>query len=108
MSSIQVPVNETHRDQVGLVITRIEEIFESMVDVLAHDGDALSIPYRSRATPPDQPARTLRFPATTVHEATKFSEHSLFLFNADIPPHLTMYRMQLEWFASWSCVARHW
>lgn len=72
---VQVPNNGNHDHHVGLVISKIEDVFESMIDVLAHEGDALSIPYRSRTAPADQPARALRFPGTTVQEATKFSKY---------------------------------
>lgn len=73
---VQVPRNASQDQQVGLVITKIEDVFEAMVDNLAHNGNALCIPYRSRKASPDQPARMLRFPGTTAQEATKFSKHS--------------------------------
>lgn len=73
---VQVPRNASQDQQVGLVITKIEDVFEAMVDNLAHNGNALCIPYRSRTASPDQPARMLRFPGTTAQEATKFSKHS--------------------------------
>lgn len=56
-----------------LVITKIEAIFASMVDVLAEPGDALSIPYRRRNSP-QRPLCTLKFPGRSVAEATKFSQ----------------------------------
>lgn len=71
---IQVPADQTHDRQVGLVISKIEDIFESMVDVLATDGDALCIPYRSRTALPDQPPKMLKFPGSSAQEATKFSK----------------------------------
>lgn len=83
---VQVPHKETQNQQVGLVIAKIEDIFESMVDVLTHNGNALCIPYRSRTAPPDQPARMLRFPGTTVQEATKFSKHYFCPLNTKIVP----------------------
>lgn len=72
---VSVPQNDAY-EQTRLVISNIELIFESMVDVLAGGGDALSIPYRSRDTP-QQPLGSLKFPGRTVNEATKFSKSAL-------------------------------
>lgn len=66
--------DRTHRD---LVISKIEEIFAGMVDVLAEGGDALVIPYRRRTS--QRAEGVLRFPGSTVQEAIKFSQFVLSL-----------------------------
>lgn len=71
---VSVAQNDTH-GQTLLVISKIELIFETMVDILADGGEALSIPYRGRDSP-QQPLASLRFPGKTVNEATKFSKSS--------------------------------
>ena len=72
-SSRIVTVNNGDSDQIQnyRVISKIEEIFASMVDVLAEGGDALVIPYRRRTAQREE--GVLRFPGSTVQEAIKFS-----------------------------------
>ncbi|KAI3392711.1 hypothetical protein diail_5268 [Diaporthe ilicicola] len=62
---------DTDVDQTGLVISKIEDVFEFMVDVLADGGDALIIPYRSRRA--SRREGVLRFPGRSVQEATRFA-----------------------------------
>jgi hypothetical protein len=73
-SSRIVTVNNGDSDRVQnyLVISKIEEIFATMVDVLAEGGDALVIPYRRRTAQREE--GVLRFPGSTVQEAIKFSQ----------------------------------
>lgn len=75
-SSRVVTVNDddSDRTQTSLVISKIEEIFANMIDVLAQGGDALVIPYRRRL-PRDE--GVLRFPGTSQQEAIKFSQFLL-------------------------------
>ncbi|ROW01847.1 hypothetical protein VMCG_05505 [Cytospora schulzeri] len=69
---ITVPQNESQETRTGLVISSIEETFASMVDNLAGGGDSMSIPYRSRSSP-QRTQGVLRFPGSSVQEATKFT-----------------------------------
>jgi hypothetical protein len=69
---VTVNIDGSDRDQTDLVISKIEAIFASMVDVLAEGGDALVIPYRRRTAQREE--GMLRFPASTVQEAIKFSQ----------------------------------
>lgn len=73
---ITIPDDDSDRTQTDLVISKIEEIFATMIDVLAEGGDALVIPYRRRAS---QREGVLRFPGSTVQEAIKFSRSFLSL-----------------------------
>lgn len=59
------------RIQKYLIISKIDGIFERMVDVLAEGGEELVIPYRRGRS---QEKGVLRFPGSTVNEAIKFSE----------------------------------
>lgn len=68
---ITIHDDDSGRTQTDLVISKIEEIFAAMVDVLASEGDALVIPYRRRSSQREQ--GVLRFPGSTVSEAIKFS-----------------------------------
>ncbi|KUI54729.1 Meiotic recombination protein SPO11 [Cytospora mali] len=69
---VAVPQNAIQDNQTGLVISKIENSFAAMVDILAGGGDFLSIPYRSRSA--SQRAQgALRFPGSNVQEATKFT-----------------------------------
>lgn len=68
---ITIHDDDSDRTQTDLVISKIEEIFATMVDVLASEGDALVIPYRRRTAQRELGA--LRFPGSTVQEAIKFS-----------------------------------
>lgn len=70
---VTVPHDASQDTQTGLVISKIEETFASMVDTLTEGGDSLSIPYRNRNTP-QQAQRLLRFPGSSVQEAIKFSQ----------------------------------
>lgn len=77
-SSRVITINDDDLDltQTDLVVSKIEEIFAAMVDVLAEEGDALVIPYRRRTS---QREGVLRFPGSTVQEAIKFSQFFLCL-----------------------------
>lgn len=68
---VTVPQNASHNNLTGLVISKIEDTLTSMVEILAGGGDSLSMPYRSR-TSPRQAHGVLRFPGSSVQEATKF------------------------------------
>lgn len=68
---ITIHDDDSELTQTDLVISKIEGIFATMVDVLAEGGDALVIPYRRRAS---QRQGALRFPGSTVQEAIKFSQ----------------------------------
>lgn len=82
-----IPQRESQLSQAGAVISKIEGIFESIVDGLASEAGSVSIPYRSRtATARSRPqpgdhqsatagARTdgvVAFPGRTPHEAKRF------------------------------------
>ncbi|KAK7710772.1 endodeoxyribonuclease [Diaporthe eres] len=67
---ITIHGDDSDHTQTDLVVSKIEEIFATMVDVLAEGGDALVIPYRRRAS---QREGVLRFPGSTVQEAIKFT-----------------------------------
>jgi hypothetical protein len=82
-----IPQRESQLSQAGAVISKIEDIFESIVDDLANGAGNLSIPYRSRTATArsrrqpgdDQPANAgaradgvVTFPGRTPHEAKKF------------------------------------
>ncbi|ROW09310.1 hypothetical protein VPNG_05798 [Cytospora leucostoma] len=69
---VTVPQNASQNNLTGLVISKIEDIFTSMIDTLADGSGSLSIPYRSRNSP-RQPLGALRFPGNSVQEATKFT-----------------------------------
>lgn len=77
---VTIPQSNTC-DQARLVISKIDEIFESMIKVLTqYDGEdgeigerMLTIPYRNRNAL-QQPLRALTFPGKSVNEATKFSK----------------------------------
>ncbi|ROV92493.1 hypothetical protein VSDG_06714 [Cytospora chrysosperma] len=69
---VTVPQNASHNNLTGLVISKIEDTLTSMVEILAGGGDSLSMPYRSR-TSPRQAHGVLRFPGSSVQEATKFA-----------------------------------
>lgn len=75
-SSRVVTVNndDSERITTSLVISKIEEIFATMIDVLAQGGDALVIPYRGRVSLDEG---VLRFPGRTQQEAIKFSQFLL-------------------------------
>lgn len=68
---ITIHDDDSDRTQTDLVISKIEEIFATMVDVLASEGDALVIPYCRRTS--QREGGVLRFPGSTVQEAIKFS-----------------------------------
>ncbi|KAK7740899.1 endodeoxyribonuclease [Cytospora paraplurivora] len=72
-SIVTVPQNAFQNNLTGLVISKIEDIFTSMIDTLADGSGSLSIPYCSRNSP-QQPLGALRFPGNSVQEATKFSQ----------------------------------
>ncbi|KAI7777748.1 hypothetical protein LA080_003095 [Diaporthe eres] len=67
---ITIHDDDSDNTQTDLVVSKIEEIFATMLDVLAEGGDALVIPYRRRAS---QREGLLRFPGSTVQEAIKFT-----------------------------------
>lgn len=69
---ITIHDDDSGRTQTDAVISKIEEIFATMVDVLAEGGDTLVIPYRRRASQREE--GVLRFPGSTVQEAIKFSQ----------------------------------
>ncbi|KAK2603187.1 hypothetical protein N8I77_009663 [Diaporthe amygdali] len=69
---VNIPDNDSNSVETGLVISKIEDIFAAMVDVLAEGGDALVIPYRCRRAS-QRGEGVLRFPGSTVQEATKFA-----------------------------------
>lgn len=71
-SVITIHDDDSDRTQTDLVISKIEEIFAAMVDVLAEGGDSLVIPYRRRTS--QREGGVLRFPGSTVQEATKFGQ----------------------------------
>lgn len=79
---ITIPDDGSDRTRTDLVISKIEDIFAAMVDVLAEGGDALIIPYRRRAS--QREGGVLRFPGSTVQEAIKFSQLPLFLASGAI------------------------
>lgn len=74
-SIVSVPRNDGVENQTGLVISKIEEILETMVDVLAEGGTSLTIPIRSR-TSSHQVNRVLSWPGKSLQEATRFSGSS--------------------------------
>jgi hypothetical protein len=76
----------------GAVISKIEDVFEHMIDDLGSDNRELVIPLKSRSRasgetldaadgaikqPPATEARAIRFPGKTVQEAWKFSRSIL-------------------------------
>ncbi|KAF3771393.1 DNA topoisomerase IV, alpha subunit [Cryphonectria parasitica EP155] len=69
---LHVPHTES-ASTASLILSKIDGIFEDMVHCLAHSGDSMSIPYKSR-TAPQQPCGALNFPGRTVNEAIKFSQ----------------------------------
>lgn len=87
---ITIHDDDSDHAQTDLVVSKIEEIFAAMVDVLAEGGDALVIPYRRRAS---QREGVLRFPGSTVQEAIKFSL-SIFLSLASYRNALTVPPLQ--------------
>ncbi|KAH8901852.1 DNA topoisomerase IV, alpha subunit [Coniochaeta sp. PMI_546] len=83
-----LPHRESQLSQAGTVISKIEMIFESILDALANGADNLSIPYRTRtatsrsrrapdvdgaSTPGARPEGRINFPGRTPHEANKFA-----------------------------------
>jgi meiotic recombination protein SPO11 len=84
-----LPQRQTQMNQAGAVISKIETIFESLIDGLADGACTLSIPYRSRTTTARSRAQDdngqllagarheemLSFPGRTAHEARKFGRH---------------------------------
>lgn len=73
---VTVPQNASQNNLTGLVISKIEDVFTSMIETLADGSGSLSIPYHSRNSP-HQPLGALRYPGSSVQEATKFSQLDL-------------------------------
>lgn len=71
---VRVNYGSSDRIQRNLIVSKIEEIFGRMIDVLAEGGDALVIPYRRRSQGEEG---VLRFPGSTVNESIKFSQFTL-------------------------------
>lgn len=81
------------KDEVGVqstVLTKIEGIFEAMVDVLLNERDQLSVAIKTRplsrgqprdmtsaAQTPAESVQHLRFPGKTEKEAWRFGEHRM-------------------------------
>lgn len=70
---VTVPQDASQDNRTGFVIAKIEDIFASMVDALAGENSSLAIPYRSRGSA-SRAEGILKFPGSSVQEATKFSE----------------------------------
>ncbi|KAG8160814.1 hypothetical protein KVR01_009078 [Diaporthe batatas] len=68
---VTVDYGSSGRIQRYLIVSKIEEIFAKMIDVLAEGGDTLVIPYRSGRSQAGE--GVLRFPGSTVNEAIKFT-----------------------------------
>lgn len=80
---VTLPQQPAQVNRAGAVISKIEAIFESMVEDLSTGANHLSIPYRSRtsnrrsgARRPQRGSGALTFPGKTPQEAKKFSRSS--------------------------------
>jgi meiotic recombination protein SPO11 len=115
-SIVILPQRESQISQAGAVISKIEAIFESILDNLENGASNLSIPYRcrtgaarSRHLPGDNEPATLEarpegavlFPGRTPHEAKKFGRKSwhlsvisvLFLIFSSLPSSVSLLRI---------------
>lgn len=96
-SVVILPQRESHITQAGAVISKIEAIFESIMDCLANGAGKLSIPYRNRtatrrsrrtidegeqAVDGPNPDGAVTFPGRTPQEARKFGRLVCSLYSA--------------------------
>jgi meiotic recombination protein SPO11 len=103
-------------NQVGAVITKIEDIFESIADCILEEGKELVIPLKTRPRKKNianddgstqvnkgssVEARSITFPSKSPQEAWKFSKRMA----CDIGPWLT--RIQLHFSGYWSSLMKH-
>lgn len=106
-----------HRNHAGAVITKIEDIFESITDCILHEGNELVIPLNSRPKkqttvnedhPPKNDrrprsyTRNLTFPSKSPKEAWKFGTWP------SIAKRNWLIRAELLSFASWNFPMKHW
>jgi hypothetical protein len=71
---VALPQKTIQANHAGVVIAKIEAVFESMLEALSSNANQLSIPYRSRTTNRHSAARrdVITFPGRTKQEARKF------------------------------------
>ncbi|RKU41902.1 hypothetical protein DL546_004908 [Coniochaeta pulveracea] len=74
---VSVPQRPNQANHAGIMIAKIETIFESMFEALSSDAKQLSIPYRSRTANKRSAGRqdgVLTFPGRNLQEARKFAQ----------------------------------
>ena len=97
-TSIQLPAIGTG-NSAGAVISKIEDIFESIIDCIHHKGKELSIPLKTRGRAgqqtrdatsgailslPDTKIKAITFPSRNPQEAWKFSRFELRMFIKEV------------------------